>query len=46
MLVTQRYLELEAWDEGTIQERAAKLIDTIIEIWPGPDGTFTTAAAH
>jgi Protein of unknown function DUF262/Protein of unknown function (DUF1524) len=46
LLITQRYLDRESWDEAAIQERASSLIDTIIQIWPGPAGTFTQPADH
>ena len=46
LLITQRYLERDLWDEAAIHERASTLIDTIIEIWPGPTGIFTAPANH
>ena len=46
LLITQRYLERDLWDEAAIHERASALIDTIIEIWPGPTGIFTAPANH
>lgn len=46
VLVTQRYLDRDLWDESTIQERATDLIDTIVEIWPAPDGSFTAPWPH
>jgi hypothetical protein len=46
LLITQRYLDRDAWDEAAIRDRGAALIDTIIHIWPGPTGTFTQPLAH
>lgn len=44
-IITQRYLD-GAWDEEAIRGRSTALIDTIIEIWPGPTGTFVEPAPH
>jgi hypothetical protein len=46
LLITQRYLDRNVWDEAAIRDRGAALIDTIIDIWPGPTGTFTQPFAH
>jgi len=46
LLITQRYLDRDVWDEATIRERGAALIDTIIHVWPGPTGAFTQPLAH
>jgi hypothetical protein len=46
LLITQRFLDRDVWDEAAIRDRGAALIDTIIDIWPGPTGTFTQPAAH
>jgi hypothetical protein len=40
-LVTRRYLDghhAAEWDEQSISDRGESLIDTIIELWPGPGG--------
>ncbi len=46
LLITQRYLDRDGWDEAAIRDRGAALIDAIIQIWPGPAGTFTEPLAH
>lgn len=46
LLITQRYLERASWDEAAIQDRGSSLIDTIIEIWPGPSGAFSRPAGR
>jgi hypothetical protein len=51
-LVTTRYLDQPDWNEATIRERGEALIDQLVRIWPGPEGSFTaprplpTAALH
>jgi hypothetical protein len=45
LLITQRYLG-DAWDEEAIRTRATALIDALIKVWPGPDGTFSKPAEH
>lgn len=44
VLITQRYLD-DSWDEDAVRSRAEQLIDTVIEIWPAPDGEFRCPAA-
>ncbi|MFT4048350.1 MAG: DUF262 domain-containing protein [Solirubrobacterales bacterium] len=44
-IITQRYLDHE-WDESEIDSRGATLIDSMIEIWPGPDGVFDIPVPH
>jgi hypothetical protein len=45
VLITQRYIETD-WDEAAIRDRAARLIDTVISIWPGPTSDFRQPAEH
>jgi hypothetical protein len=40
LLITQRYLDRECWDETAIRDRGTALVSAIIEIWPGPTGVF------
>jgi hypothetical protein len=44
VLVTQRYLDAD-WDEAAIQARATTLIDTLLQVWPGPVGAFSIPEA-
>ena len=46
LLVSQRYLDQEVWDEESIRERGSDLVKEIIGIWPGADGTFSAPAPH
>lgn len=46
LLTTQRYLDRDDWNEGEIRDRGSELIDAILEIWPGPSGTFDAPAPH
>lgn len=39
-LVTTRYLTRDSWDEAAIRARGEQLLDTLVEIWPGPEGTL------
>jgi Protein of unknown function DUF262/Protein of unknown function (DUF1524) len=45
-LITQRYLDRDDWDERAIVARGDDLLDTIIAIWPGADGTFAHPVDH
>jgi hypothetical protein len=45
VLVTQRYLD-GSWDEETIRNRGDQLIDAVLAIWPGPDGSFSSPSPH
>jgi hypothetical protein len=46
LLITQRYLDCDRWDEAAIRDRGSALIDTIIQVWPGPTGTFSQPPNH
>lgn len=46
LVISKELHEAEAWDEGAIRERAERLADRALEVWPRPELSAEVVASY